>query len=64
VRTIVALARNLGFTLVAEGIETLEQACLLRDMECEALQGSYISEPVAAEAVPALLAARWPLAAA
>ncbi|MBK9019527.1 MAG: EAL domain-containing protein [Sulfuritalea sp.] len=64
VRTIVALARNLGFTLVAEGIETLEQACLLRDMECEALQGSYISTPVAAAAIPALLAARWPLAAA
>jgi diguanylate cyclase (GGDEF)-like protein len=56
--------RNLGFTLVAEGIETLEQARLLRDMECEALQGSYISAPVAAAAIPALLAARWPLAAA
>ncbi|MDO9225904.1 MAG: EAL domain-containing protein [Pseudomonadota bacterium] len=59
VRAIVALANNLGFSVTAEGIETLEQARLLCDLDCERLQGFYISEPVVAEAIPALLARHW-----
>lgn len=61
VRAIVALARNLGFSVTAEGIETLAQAHLLHDLECERLQGFHIGEPVAAAAILPLLARRWTL---
>jgi diguanylate cyclase (GGDEF)-like protein len=61
VRAIVSLAKNLGFSLTAEGIETLEQAHILRDLACETLQGYYFSKPVSAEAVPALLTRQWRL---
>lgn len=64
VRAIVALARNLGFSVTAEGIETLEQARLLCELECETLQGFHFSEPVPAAAIPALLARHWHLGAA
>jgi diguanylate cyclase (GGDEF)-like protein/PAS domain S-box-containing protein len=59
VRAIVALAKNLGFTVTAEGIETREQARILGDLECEFLQGYYISKPLAAEEILALLERRW-----
>ncbi len=59
VRAIVSLARNLGFTVTAEGIETLEQARILQRLGCETLQGAYISEPVPAADIPALLARHW-----
>lgn len=59
VRAIVSLAKNLGFTLTAEGVETLEQAHLLSDLDCESLQGFYFSKPLAAEAIPALLGRDW-----
>ncbi len=57
-RAIVALARNLGFTLTAEGVESPGQARILRDMGCDTLQGFYIGPPVAAESVPDLLIRR------
>ncbi|MBM4131045.1 EAL domain-containing protein [bacterium] len=59
VRAIVSLAKNLGFTVTAEGIETQEQAGLLREMACDTLQGYYISKPIAAGELPPLLARRW-----
>ena len=59
VRTIVGLAKNLGFTVTAEGIETREQAMLLHGMACEMLQGYYFSRPVAPAEIDALLAQDW-----
>jgi diguanylate cyclase (GGDEF)-like protein len=59
VRAIVSLAKNLGFSVTAEGIETLEQARILQGLACETLQGYYISKPVLAEDIPALLARQW-----
>ena len=49
VRTIVALARNLKMDVVAEGVETLEQAEELRSMNCEFGQGYYFSRALNAE---------------
>ena len=46
VRTIVALAQNLGMDVVAEGVETEEQLALLRTLECEKGQGFLFSSPV------------------
>ena len=46
VRTIVALARNLGMDVVAEGVETEDQLKLLRKLECENGQGYLFSTPL------------------
>ncbi|AAZ97222.1 Putative diguanylate cyclase/phosphodiesterase (GGDEF & EAL domains) with PAS/PAC sensor(s) and Response Regulator Receiver modulation [Thiobacillus denitrificans ATCC 25259] len=61
VRTILALAKNLGFRTTAEGVETAEQATTLAGIGCDALQGFYFSRPLPAGAIPALLQRRWRL---
>lgn len=54
VRTIVALAQNLGMEVIAEGVETREQLSSLRELRCGYAQGYLISEPLDAERVEAL----------
>ena len=56
VRAVIALARNLRLTVVAEGVETSEQLAFLRDSLCEQAQGYLISRPMDAEALEAWLA--------
>lgn len=60
VASIIALGRSLGLRLVAEGVETPEQADFLREMACERVQGFHFYRPVAADQVglPALLEAQ------
>jgi diguanylate cyclase (GGDEF)-like protein len=55
VRTIVALGRNLGMDVVAEGVETVEQLEVLRQVGCDSVQGFLLSRPVDAEAAGRLL---------
>jgi diguanylate cyclase (GGDEF)-like protein/PAS domain S-box-containing protein len=57
VRTIVSLAHNLGMEVIAEGVETREQAERLLELGCEYGQGYLYSEPVEPEAATALLLA-------
>jgi len=59
VRTIVSLAHNMGMEVIAEGAETAMQASLLRGMKCDCVQGFFFSKPLEAEAIDALLAAKW-----
>ncbi|WP_370980253.1 EAL domain-containing protein [Agaribacterium sp. ZY112] len=42
---IINLAHNLGMTVVAEGVETREQADFLGENKCEYLQGYYLAKP-------------------
>ncbi len=56
VRTIIELARNVGATSVAEGVETLAQARLLAELGCDELQGYYFSKPVSASAASVMAA--------
>ena len=49
VRTVVALAKQLGFSLVAEGVEQSWQVCQLRQLGVGTLQGFYFSRPVATD---------------
>jgi diguanylate cyclase (GGDEF)-like protein/PAS domain S-box-containing protein len=55
VRTIVGLGRTLNLTVVAEGVETREQAEFLRDCGCTAAQGYLFARPLAADEVAAWL---------
>ena len=46
VSTIVNMSLALGYNVVAEGVETREQAEFLRDLGCPLVQGYYFSKPV------------------
>ncbi len=61
VRTIVALAHNLGLDVVAEGLETSGQLEYLRGLGCDFGQGHLFGRPLAPDAAEAILAAdpRW-----
>ncbi|MEZ5482179.1 MAG: EAL domain-containing protein [Porticoccaceae bacterium] len=48
-QAIVAMGRKLSLTVVAQGVETKDQADFLRDNVCDQLQGFYFNKPVAAE---------------
>ena len=53
---VIGLARGLGMTAIAEGVESAEQLAQLREMGCEMGQGYYFTRPLSSEAVSALLA--------
>lgn len=46
INTTIALAHNLGFKVVAEGVENKAQVNFLRKYECDMLQGYYFSKPL------------------
>ncbi|PPC76856.1 hypothetical protein C4K68_13555 [Pokkaliibacter plantistimulans] len=46
VRAIISMARSLGMELVAEGVETEEQAIMLASMGCQQAQGYYYGKPM------------------
>jgi EAL domain-containing protein (putative c-di-GMP-specific phosphodiesterase class I) len=46
VRSIISLGSGMKLTLVAEGVETQEQANFLREAGCDVLQGYLIGKPV------------------
>lgn len=52
---VIDMARRLKLSTVAEGVETAEQAALLRDQGCDYAQGYYFSKPVSARNCKALL---------
>jgi EAL domain-containing protein (putative c-di-GMP-specific phosphodiesterase class I) len=54
--TVVAIGHQLHMTVIAEGVETAEQAQLLIDMGCDALQGYLFSRPMQGPAVAEWLA--------
>ena len=56
-RSIIALSHELGKEVVAEGVETAEDAAYLRSIGCEYAQGFYYGEPMAAKEVEDLLSA-------
>jgi EAL domain-containing protein (putative c-di-GMP-specific phosphodiesterase class I) len=60
VSAIVNLAKALGIFVVAEGVETEEQASRLYVLGCDEAQGYLFSRPMSAEAVAKLLPALNP----
>jgi EAL domain-containing protein (putative c-di-GMP-specific phosphodiesterase class I) len=57
VQAIVTLAHNLGMDVVAEGVESAEQAAQLRVLGCEYAQGFYFSKAVEAAHASCFIAA-------
>ncbi len=55
VKATIELAHTLDLKVVAEGVETLEVCNLLTEMNCDHVQGYYISQPLEADAVAAWL---------
>ncbi|MBV8510714.1 MAG: bifunctional diguanylate cyclase/phosphodiesterase, partial [Xanthobacteraceae bacterium] len=51
IRTILALAANVGLTVVAEGVETTQQLEILRALQCGEVQGFLLGAPISAEQV-------------
>ncbi len=54
-RTIIAMGHVLRLRVVAEGVETEAQLRYLQRLGCDEVQGFYISQPVPAERVTAML---------
>ncbi len=46
---IIALAHDMNFEVVAEGVETEEQLRFLNERGCHAMQGYFVSKPLPAE---------------
>jgi EAL domain-containing protein (putative c-di-GMP-specific phosphodiesterase class I) len=60
-QAIISMAKHLGFTVTAEGVETFEQAMILKSLSCEILQGYYFSKPIPASDIPLALSKHWML---
>jgi len=55
---ILEMAKVLGLSVVAEGVETEEQVLFLQQKGCEVMQGYYFSKPVPGDEFTKLLASR------
>jgi diguanylate cyclase (GGDEF)-like protein/PAS domain S-box-containing protein len=55
---IIAMGKSLNLTVIAEGVETLEQQTFLHDHNCDEMQGFFFSKPIASDQFAALLRER------
>ncbi|MFV0574437.1 MAG: EAL domain-containing protein [Vibrio sp.] len=47
VAAIMSMTREYDITIVAEGVETVEQAEILKELDCDQVQGFYFAKPMA-----------------
>ncbi|CAM3064568.1 EAL domain-containing response regulator [Pseudomonas plecoglossicida] len=59
--SIVALGRQLGLKVVAEGVETFQELALLKQAICDQVQGFLLSKAVSPRSFLSLLASKWPV---
>ena len=61
IKAIVNLGHNLGLQVTAEGVETMEQATLLRSLGCDQMQGYFFGRPapLTVEGLPAEIDVRF-----
>jgi diguanylate cyclase (GGDEF)-like protein/PAS domain S-box-containing protein len=55
VASIISLAHNMEIKVVAEGVETEEQLKILKDFECDVVQGYLFSKPISAKSFEELI---------
>ena len=58
IRAVVAMAQSLEMTTTDEGVETPEQAKLIRELGCDKIQGYYFGRPMSAEDAGKIFAVR------
>ena len=46
---IIELAHSLGLRALAEGVETVEDLNVLKELHCDEIQGYFLSKPLPAE---------------
>lgn len=61
IRAVIALGHKLGFQIIAEGVETIEQLKMLKKYECDQIQGYYVSKPIPYSKMTQLLDSNWKL---
>jgi diguanylate cyclase (GGDEF)-like protein len=61
-QAIISMGKALGMTVIAEGVETVEQEAFLRSHACDEMQGFLFSKPLPAKQMADLLRAERPLA--
>lgn len=47
VKSIIGLGKNMGMAIVAEGVESIEEARMLQTLGCDTAQGYYFAKPMA-----------------
>ncbi len=55
VKSIIALGKNMQMKVIAEGVETIEEARILKDLGCDMVQGFYFAKPLAEKEVIGLI---------
>lgn len=55
VQAVTQLARNLGMTVVAEGVQSMDELVVLQTFDCELGQGHYLGRPMSADAFATLM---------
>ena len=58
VRAMIQMGRDLGMTVISEGVETKEQMEVLKDLSLDGIQGYFYAKPMDVESLSAWLAAR------
>ncbi len=53
--TIIGLANALNYQLIAEGVETKDQALIMHGLGCHIIQGYFFSLPIPSDEIPALI---------
>jgi diguanylate cyclase (GGDEF)-like protein len=58
VASIIEIGKSLGIGVVAEGVENIDQATLLRELGCDVLQGYAFAKPMTGQELEAFMFAR------
>lgn len=60
INAVVAMAKSLDMTTTAEGVESAEEAELIRNLGCDKIQGFYFGRPMASEDAQRLFSTNLP----
>jgi diguanylate cyclase (GGDEF)-like protein len=59
IKSVISLAQGLQLQIVAEGVDNQEQLAVLRDLNCEIVQGYLFSRPLDAADITEMLRENW-----